>query len=619
MQTRSERRATIPLMLIMLLTAIVILLLGILIPMALASNYTSIRYIDRSFDGLSHSVREDGKTVRLLVIHGIGRHCVGYSDDLVGGIVRNAGFSGPPSFERVLGTLAEELERERRERETPPNPLEGDYPFVGRDCGLVPILGLRDCEDAGKTSSEPDESERLDSFVCGRHALERAKDHTCASLNRNVIVGETRVDVSCQRIALDFQYNRVMNGELLSEVGPATLGYVKTRAYHRDGDAGGRPALVVYELTWDPATRRLKEEYLYPDRDYEAAREPLNHYLKANIVNESLADAVMYLGKYERIIQYPVLSAYCKMLMPLEEAGPSSEFRCNPERVAEQVDVEEFLRENEVAIITHSLGTRLAFDTLGLLGADEFLPTVLADLKQAGAVIPAAYETARGEDAARKIRDVFVAATNKVFNLANQVPLLELSILVNPFHQVDDSMPRDLGDKFRRFLDKRAVEGKEALQVVTFTDPNDLLSYNMKCWYHRNVVRLEHKDRIADDIFGYAKERAALQDLSESSVGTAPETALSTLFRQIYGRVFQCGRDEQRGELADLYDKTWKHAQDYIDLAEVSMSLSGLRYPNLAADPKAAHSRYFDDETLYRLIACGGTAGGKTPGECAAL
>ena len=60
----------------------------------------------------------------------------------------------------------------------------------------------------------------------------------------------------------------------------------------------------------------------------------------------------------------------------------------------------------------------------------------------------------------------------------------------------------------------------------------------------------------------------------------------------------------------------WEATERYIDITDVTVYLSGLGYPSVFADPVSAHSKYFDDETIFKLIACGGNMDTRTPNKC---
>jgi hypothetical protein len=243
---------------------------------------------------------------------------------------------------------------------------------------------------------------------------------------------------------------------------------------------------------------------------------------------------------------------------------------------------DEFSRHNDLVIVTHSLGTRIVFDVLGGLGDDEFFKKLMNDLMEKN-------EAQLGEadsktlERVNRLKVVFARSLSKLFILTNQVPLIELSELKNPLDYGSGSKKRDLGIGFTKFLELR----KAPLQVVTFTDPNDLLSYDLKCWYDRHVLRW--RDHV---------ESAAKTYATETGNGT----------RIYYEQVFTCPPPTD-GEWLERYRALWNKEKESIQLVDVSVSFYGWKsFRPIIADPSSAHSGYFrkGESAVHRLIACGG-------------
>jgi hypothetical protein len=237
---------------------------------------------------------------------------------------------------------------------------------------------------------------------------------------------------------------------------------------------------------------------------------------------------------------------------------------------------------NDLVIVTHSLGTRIVFDVLGGLGNDEFFKKLMNDLMEKN-------EAQLGEvdsktlERVNRLKVVFARSLSKLFILTNQVPLIELSELKNPLDYGSGSKKRDLGIGFTKFLELR----KAPLQVVTFTDPNDLLSYDLKCWYDKHVLR--RRDHVVSAAETYAKE---------TGNGT----------RIYYEKVFTCPPPTDE-EWLKQYRSVWNKEKGSIQLVDVSVSFHGWKsFRPFIADPSSAHSGYFQkgESAVHRLIACGG-------------
>nr|VFK58022.1 MAG: hypothetical protein BECKTC1821F_GA0114240_102134 [Candidatus Kentron sp. TC] len=536
--------------------SIVALLMAVVIvsPVVRGWFHTDIEQIDRDFEGIfgvgagSGSAAGGGssgneKTIHLLVIHGIGRHCIGYADNLTTGIARHADFF-PTTDEASLYLSPEQC---------------------GKD------IANRNFDDE--------------------------QDKVCDLIREQNIPGH-----SCQQLEMRASYIDPGFSEDQRTPLQIPLGYIRTQNYAIKGHADGAAGLRLHELTWDPTTRWAKNFYVQKSDDISnRSRAILNRTLKQRIINESISDAVLYLGRYRSMMQYPLLMSFCKIMS--DAAGlprqDDKDFTCDLRKIADKLDspgaLEAFFEKNEVVIMTHSLGTRMLFDTLGLIGHDDFVSRFKKSLAENDATITIQIPE-RDPIQTRRILDVFGIAINKVFTLANQVPLLELGrVMVTSF----DERP-DLGTGFDRFAKRRVDKGSESygyaaspLQLVAFTDPNDLLSYNLKCWYYLRVLR-EQKD---------------IQRMSGETEGEQEK-----FFKNYFS---SCEVDEQEGKPKGLIvaekEKRkgfWEAAMDkYVKISDVTANLKGIRYPLLFSDPSGAHSQYFEDETIFGLIACGGASG----------
>ena len=157
-------------------------------------------------------------------------------------------------------------------------------------------------------------------------------------------------------------------------------------------------------------------------------------------MNWSLSDAVLYTGKYKEHMQYPIM------------------------RAVEIVTGDGLGANDELAVITHSLGSRMTFDTL-----DNMVNGT-----------PILGETNYDKTAAPEL----IRRTTSIFMCANQLPLLALADAEKPVAHPPRLVHLGLRRFLRKHADIRARHVKLAnepaeppLRVVAFSDPNDLLSY----------------------------------------------------------------------------------------------------------------------------------------------
>ncbi len=208
----------------------------------------------------------------------------------------------------------------------------------------------------------------------------------------------------------------------------------------------------AYILTWSPLTAPLKHaslRYDWKDKALVDDRLPLNQAMKEHLIDKSLSDAILYAGPFRAQMQYSVQQALCLMM--------------REHRVQDNVCMlaESFLGETnfeQIMVIAQGLGSTMVFQTIEALDQQAH---ALTDKRLTGQFARAAAR--------------FAADTATVFMLANQCPLLSLgdvSVPASPpIHSSIESFIR-LRDQQRR---KNHIP--EAVQIVVFSDPNDVLTY----------------------------------------------------------------------------------------------------------------------------------------------
>ena len=219
------------------------------------------------------------------------------------------------------------------------------------------------------------------------------------------------------------------------------LGVLTVHRYTNPNDAR---EILFYELTWDPIVEQEIKIVSYDDSiEFSSKRTPFNHSMKS-FINETVPDALMYNTPYRIPIQTSLGNSLCWMFSESWEdlATVESRFCQN-----DQDNLWSQVNDSSIAILSHSLGSRISIDALELV------------LKQ----IHNHPERQALED---KLKDKPIY----LYMLSNQLPLLQVG---QPLPEVYDQTARycrtdgDLYDQ--RFFKK--------LQVVAFSDPNDLFSY----------------------------------------------------------------------------------------------------------------------------------------------
>src|SRR5215831_2865146 len=65
----------------------------------------------------------------------------------------------------------------------------------------------------------------------------------------------------------------------------------------------------AYELTWSATTDALKTRQFATDATYASDRVLVNRQLKAQLIDDALADPVLYIGRYRNHMQFPIMRA----------------------------------------------------------------------------------------------------------------------------------------------------------------------------------------------------------------------------------------------------------------------------------------------------------------------
>jgi hypothetical protein len=554
---------------------------------------TQVQRIDRPFEGLAaHTpAPASDRLLHVLMVHGIGRHCVGYADDFADALAERLGLVALGARSRI----EEWVHRESaRQCDAPPFAGEAGWRTTRFDRVAASLQGAL-AEPTRGDEGDDALSEVLASLkevVSGSGAYSdpelaavdsAARDRLKATLRRHPAVGDDFRSIATSIVAardgldVDMQrgfcevYHGAPHESCQRIVGyyvntRRPIGYLRTRDY---GEAtGDAVALRFYELTWDPATRPIKEKYLHGfDANREAVRASLNHALKRELINDTITDAVMYLGEFKATILSPLLASLCR----IASSGRDSEierdavFACDPDRHAGAAP---FAERNDVVIITHSLGTRMTFDALGRLAAPGESDAPWRQQQVQGQAVWSGFSWID-----EAVGEALLPSLRQVFTMANQIPLIQVGRIEDPKGHLRDA---GLGENFALAVSGEGPErngvpwwedvGWDSMQVVGFTDPNDPLSYNLKCAYYWNVLRRRARPQFLKEL-----RAAGLED--ECSDAT--------------------------------FDLAWKKAPSFLTLVDVSMNLA----PPLlgfGANPLAAHSKYFTDPTVADLIACGG-------------
>jgi hypothetical protein len=260
---------------------------------------------------------------------------------------------------------------------------------------------------------------------------------------------------------------------------PDSLGVLRV---HRYMTLQTSQEMLFFELTWDSIVDQEKQLLSF-DYSTEASvkRAPFNHTLKT-FINNTVPDALMYNTKYRLPIQLSVAQAICWILSESWENLPNNqENHCS----ANDSNYLSQFEHGNFAIISHSLGSRISLDAL-----------------------QEAMQHISKQPDYQNISDEFRSNPMYIYMLSNQLPLLQLGQELPEVHDQVRSFCTPEGDQYdERFFEK--------LQIVAFSDPNDLFSYAVSPDYTNRYIDSRLCPAVTNVTIQIAQVRSFLLGTSE--------------------------------------------------------------------------------------------------------
>lgn len=234
---------------------------------------------------------------------------------------------------------------------------------------------------------------------------------------------------------------------------------------------------------------------------YPFSRQILNRVIKESTLDSAMSDAVIYVGTYGVKIEQGVAEVLCRLVSAKTYAELD---RC------QWSDADAAKLKSSFIFMTHSLGSRIVFDTL--LDLDRH-PT-----RGSGLI----FENV-GKEGRQSVEQIIIN-TRSIYMFANQLPLLTLAdvpptrksdespSVIDLKHYTDIDAPRHLTDSqapaasttqeraaphllwfatVKSTLSHPQQPQTTKLDVVAFSDPNDLLSYIIPPWFQQDMGDLQ--------------------------------------------------------------------------------------------------------------------------------
>jgi len=214
--------------------------------------------------------------------------------------------------------------------------------------------------------------------------------------------------------------------------------------------------LQFFELSWSVITEPEKAFLTASDTSlYSAHRTALNQELKT-FVNNHVVDPALYAGTKKKIIIESASQAVCWMLHnDWEDLPAKSTSACHLDNIEDMFNLLGEKAEHNFSFVTHSLGSRIIVDML-----DREVARV--------------YKAKKRERSERieRLHKLIKNFEFHIYMMSNQLPLLQLGRPAAMITGQYDDYCVPGGAKYEeRFLNN--------LFILAFSDPNDLLSYNI--------------------------------------------------------------------------------------------------------------------------------------------
>ena len=216
----------------------------------------------------------------------------------------------------------------------------------------------------------------------------------------------------------------------------------------RSADASRK--INFYELTWSEINAEKKRALDFDTSgEFAHRRVPFNNAVKV-FLNDVAPDPIFYLVDEEKLILSATLQAICWMLAD-EEGGELENNQsqgCSVSSLSRLTNLE----KDNIVFITHSLGSRIIMDALGTI-----------------------VETLSSDAALKNYPELITKLQEKemtLFMLSNQLPLLQIVLPPPKVVGQLDSYCREDGEYYH-------LRSFKKLEIVSMTDPNDLMSYSI--------------------------------------------------------------------------------------------------------------------------------------------
>ena len=218
-------------------------------------------------------------------------------------------------------------------------------------------------------------------------------------------------------------------------------------------------SLLFYELTWSQISDPSRDELAFDNSgEYSYRRASINHTLKM-FFNNTIPDLMVYRGTSKEKINHAVSQAACWTFVGgWEDLPAKGAHYCD----VSKEDLSNTIVKDDYFFVTHSLGSRITVDTIAYA-------VFLSNTKGASS------NNAKNAFDALKQKDF------TVFMLSNQLPLLQLGLEKPKITDQEATYCNSESNKYNERIFNN-------LNLIAFSDPNDILSYPIPPNYAKNNI-----------------------------------------------------------------------------------------------------------------------------------
>jgi len=227
------------------------------------------------------------------------------------------------------------------------------------------------------------------------------------------------------------------------------LGNLRVRRFL---DKTKKKELLFYELTWSEITAKYKKILAYDNSgEYSFRRTKINNMMK-KFSNDTGPDPIIYLGESRKDILNAFIQSFCWMASGQWKDLPDSD---SPQACwSKDLASIESLLSDHYAIVSHSLGSRIAIDGL------QKIAKILGNKENQHKI-------------SKKQAMIALALRHRslpIYMMSNQLPMLQLGLSLPEVNSQRQDYCQPEGKLYsQRILSKTPI--------IAFSDPNDLLSY----------------------------------------------------------------------------------------------------------------------------------------------